>query len=99
MEVVLAGLLLDVPRLAGEAHTEWMDTLASRFEQPRHRVLRQPVDLHAKMEFAQLAGDGDVAPSMAEADRRREIEHLLRCRPAARPPAWRGDRQAPIEEV
>ena len=80
MEVVLAGLLLDVPRLAGEAGAERMDALASRFEQPRHRVLRQPVDLQAGMELAQLAGDGDVAPAMAEADRRREIEHLLRRR-------------------
>ena len=70
-----------------DSSSMWRDLLASRaaqrvdalavgFEQPRHRVLRQPVHLQVGVQLAQLARDGDVAAAVAEADRRRQIERL-----------------------
>ena len=97
---MLAGLLLDVPRFAGEARAERVDALAVGLEQARHGILRQPVDLQVGMQLAQLAGDGDVAPAMAEADRRGEIERAFFAA-AARlvRAAGRGDAKPPVEEV
>ncbi len=77
VEIVLARLQLDVPRLAGEPRAERMDALAVGLEQARHRVLRQPVDLQVGMQLAQFARDGDVAAAVPEADGGGEIERLL----------------------
>ena len=51
-----------------------MDALAGVGQHPGHRVLGQPVDLEVGVQLAQLLGDGDVAPGVAEADRRRDEE-------------------------
>ena len=56
MEIVLAGFQLDVPRLAGQPRAERMDALAAGFEQARHRVLRQPVDLQVRDEACAVRG-------------------------------------------
>ncbi len=93
MQVVLAGFELDVPRLAGEPRAERMHPLVVRVQKPRHRVLRQPVHLEIGMELAQLARDREIAPPVAEPDRRGEIERaLFPCRARRRPaaPARRG---------
>ena len=100
MQVVLAGFELDVPRLAGKPRAERMDALAAGFQQARHGVLRQPVDLEIRMQLAQLAGDGDVAPPMAEADRRGEIERRSsRLARGAAAACRRGDAEPAVEEI
>ena len=77
VQIVLARFQLDMPRLAGQPRAQRMDALAAGFQQPRHRILRQPVDLQVGMQLAQFPRDGDVAPPMAEADGRGEIKRLL----------------------
>ena len=100
VQVVLARLQLDVPRLAGEPRAQRMDALAAGVEQPCHRVLRQPVDLQIGVQLAQLARDGDVAPAVPQADRRGEVERLL-CLARGRRPLLAGRRNAEpaIEEI
>ena len=78
VEVVLAGLRRDVRRLVGEPPTGRVDVLTLGFEHGRDGMLGQPVDLDVGTEPLELLGDGDVAPSMAEPDRRREVERPLR---------------------
>ena len=100
VEIVLARLQLDVPRLAGQPRAERMDALAVGLEQARHGVLRQPVDLQVGMQLAQFPRDGDVAAPVPEADGRREIERLL----GLASPAWRaclrrGNAELAIEEI
>ena len=77
VQVVLGGLGLDVVRLVGEVLAARVDALALSLEDARHRVLRQPVDLQAVDEVAQLAGDRDVALRVAEPDRRGDVERAL----------------------
>jgi hypothetical protein len=77
-----------------------MDAFARRRQQPGDRILGQPVDLQVGPQFAQFAGDRDVAPAMAEPDRRGEVEGLAR--PALPRPARRtgsGDADATVEEI
>ena len=54
-----------------------MDALARGLEQRRHRVLGEPIDLEAGVELPQLARDREIAPAMAGADRRRQVERAL----------------------
>ena len=54
-----------------------MDPEAGGVEHPGHRMLGQPVDFQIGMERLQFADDGDIAPSMPQADGRGEIEHSL----------------------
>ena len=78
---MLAAFKLDVPCFAGQPRAQGMHPLAAGLQQPRDRILRQPVHLQVRMQLAQFARDGDVAAAMAEADRRRKIEGaLLACR-------------------
>src|SRR5579871_693759 len=56
-----------------------MDVLALCFEPPRHRVLREPVDLDVRPQASHLARDRHVALRVAEADRRGDVQ---RARPA-----------------
>ena len=69
MKPVGAGLQLDVARFAGQVRARGMNPLAMSLEHSSHRILRQPLDLEVRDEPAQLLGDGDVAPGMAEPDR------------------------------
>ena len=74
-----------------------MDALAAVLERRADRVLGQPVDLQIGVERAQLVGDGDVPPDVAESDRRGHVQRSLRtpirARPATKP--WRRS----VEEV
>ena len=63
-----------------------VDALSLGGEHPGHRVLGQPVDLHARDELAQLARHRQVAVGMAQADGRRDVEHAPGVRRAA--PDW-----------
>ena len=100
MQIVFARFQFDVPRLAGEPRAERMDVLAARFQQARHRILRQPVDLHIRMQLAQLPRDSDVAAPVPEPDRRREIEHSLRFAGSQLARLLRGaDAELAIEEI
>src|SRR5690242_15456407 len=69
VQIVLARLKFDVPRLAGEPRTYGMDALASGLEQPSDRILREPVHLEVRMELAQLARNGKIAARVAKTDR------------------------------
>ena len=73
---------------SADSDSMWRDSLASSrlagctrsprgLERRRDRVLREPVDLEVGVQPAQLAGDGDVAPGVAEADRRGQVERAL----------------------
>ena len=74
VQVVLVRLGLDVARLAGELRAGGVDPLAARLEHLGDRVLREPVDLEVGVQLAQLVGDRDVAPRVAEPDRRGDVE-------------------------
>ena len=82
-------------RLAGQVGRGWMDALATGLEDAGHRILRQPVDLEVGVKLAELVGDRDVAPGVAEADRRGDVEGPLGPAATARPAAGRGSRAAP----
>ena len=71
-------------RLVRELGARRVDPLAARLEHGGDRMLREPVDLEVRVQLAQLVGDRDVAPRVAEPDRRRDVERALAARPAAR---------------
>src|SRR5262249_10914720 len=77
VQIVLAGLQLDVARLTGEPAAQGVDALMAGFEQVGDRFLRQPVDVEIGMQLAQLARNGDVAAPVTKANRGREIERAL----------------------
>ena len=67
VQVVLGGFRLDVVGLAGQLCARRVDALAARRQHRGDRVLREPVDLQAGMELAQLVGDRHVALRVAQA--------------------------------
>jgi hypothetical protein len=77
VQVVLCRLALDVPGLAGQEGRGRMDQLRAPQQQLGDRVLGQPVHLEAGLELAQLVGDGQVTPGVAEPDGRGNVEHPL----------------------
>ena len=58
--------------LAGQPGRGRMHPLAAPVQHRGDRVLGQPVDLQVRAQPAQLVGDGQVAPGVAEPDRRGE---------------------------
>ena len=78
VEVVPAGLRGDVRRLVGQPPTGRVDVLTLGLEHRGDGMLREPVDLEVGAEPLELLGDADVTSSMAEPDRRREVERPLR---------------------
>ena len=100
VELVLARLGGDVARLVGEQRARRVDPLAAALEHARDRILGEPVDLELRLERAQLARDRDVAPGMAEPDRRGHVERALGL-PHPAPPgrAPRGPRPRALAEV
>src|SRR5882724_1804744 len=68
VQIMLAGLQLDVSRLAGKPRTERMDALTAGQEQARHGVLRQPINLQVRMQPSQLSGDSDISAPVPETD-------------------------------
>jgi len=77
MQVVVCALALDVARLAGQFAGCGMNPLAVGGQEPRHRVLRQPVDLQPWVQPAQFIGDGLVPAGVPEPDRGRDIQRTL----------------------
>ena len=77
VQVVLAGLVLDVAGLVGQPARRRVHPLAGVLEHRGDRVLREPVDLEVGMQLAQLLDDRDVAAGVAEADGRREVQRPL----------------------
>jgi hypothetical protein len=77
VQLVLARLGGDVARLVREQRARRMNALAARFEDARDGILGEPVDLEPRHERPQLADDRDVAPGVAEADRRRDDQRPL----------------------
>jgi hypothetical protein len=69
VQVVFGRLALDVTGFVGQPGTGGVDAFAARRQDPRHRVLGEPVDLEAGMELAQLVGDRDVPLGVPEPDR------------------------------
>jgi hypothetical protein len=69
VQVVLAGLLLDVRGLAGQPGRGRVHPLAVVGQHPGDRVLGQPVHLDAGVQLPQLGRDRDVALGVPEADR------------------------------
>ena len=78
VQVVLAGLRLDVAALAGQPRRRRMDPLPRLLQEVGHRRLRQPLDLHPGTLPAQLLGDREVSAYVSEPDRRRQVQHALR---------------------
>ena len=74
VQVVTARFRGHVCRFTRQPPARRVDTLALRFQHSRDRVLGQPVDLEVGASRGQLLGDGDVAPGVAEPDRRREVQ-------------------------
>ena len=100
VERVLARLGVDAGGLRGERGAGRVDRLAARLEQRRDRGLGEPLHLEAGNAAAQLAGDRDVAPGVAEADRRRHEQRAPGPRPRTRPrPAPRRRRREASGEV
>ena len=95
---MLGRLRLDVVRLVRELSAGRMHGLAGRVERRRHGVLREPFDLDVRVQPTQLAGDGDVAPRVAEPDRRRQVERALRPPAPARPARRRGRRRGEVAQ-
>jgi hypothetical protein len=83
VQVVLGGLALDVGGLVGQVAAGGVDLFALGLQDPGDRVLDQPVDLQAGVQGAELAGDGQVAAGVAQADRGGDVQRLGR--PAQRP--------------
>lgn len=77
MKIMLARFHLDVLRFTDQSGAQGMKALARGVEQARDGILCQPVDLQSGLQQTQLAGDGDVAATVPQANRRREIECLL----------------------
>ena len=77
VQVVLAGLLLHVGRLAGEERRRGVDSLTPFLQHPGDRVLGEPVDLQVGVQLAELVGDRRVTQRMTEPDRRRDVERPL----------------------
>ena len=69
MEIMTGSLRGDVGRFAGQPLTGGMNGLPFGFENPGHRVLREPVDFQIRTQLLQLLGDGDVPPGVPEPDR------------------------------
>lgn len=91
VQVVFGRLGLDVRRLADQQAGCRVDPLVRCGQYAGHRVLGQPVDLQVRLACPQLLGDGDVAASMPQPDRRREVQGLRRTTQRAGPrPRWRG---------
>ena len=68
VELVLAALGVHVLGLGRQIGAGRVDDLAARLEQRRERRLGEPLDPQAGNLPAQLAGDGDVPPGMAQPD-------------------------------
>jgi hypothetical protein len=69
VQVVLSRVVLHVGRLGGQPLRRRVDPLPRRPEHLGDRVLREPVDLQVRTQFAQLGGDGQVTPGVPETDR------------------------------
>ena len=69
-ERVLARCALNVPGLRRQRGARRVHPLPGRLERGRQRVLGEPIDREPGDERAELARDRDVAPRVAEADRR-----------------------------
>ncbi len=85
VQLVLAGLPVEMPRLAGQRGARGMDRLAAALEHRRHRGLGEPLDIQVGDASAQRVGDRDVAPRVAETDRRRDEQRPPRTRAGANP--------------
>ncbi len=98
VQVVLPGLGLEVPRLAGQQPRRRVDDLAALLQEVRHRRLRQPLDLQVRPLLAHRVGDRQVAADVAEPDRRAEVQ---RARSAAPRPRRRSRRRGrrPVDPV
>ena len=67
-----------------------VNRLARRPQRRRHRILGEPVDLEVGRQPTQLVGDRQVAPNMAEPDRRREVQDAPATARSPRPDVRRG---------
>ena len=95
VQVVLAGLAVDVRGLAGQLGAGRVDALAALVAAPRSPAscASQSISRSGRA-AAQLVGDRDVAPGVAEADRRRDEQRPPRPRAAAGPARARCRRRA-----
>src|ERR1700733_15610255 len=78
-----------------------MDALATSLQHLRDRMLGKPVDLHIRVQLAQLVSDRHIALRMAKADRRGDVQHALGAGLAADPARRRprGEREVTQEQV
>ena len=74
VQVVLARLRLEVPRLVRQQARGRVHDLAALLEELRHRRLGQPLDLEVGPPLAHRVGDGQVAAHVAEPDGRGEVQ-------------------------
>ena len=74
VQVVAGRLRGEVGRLRRQLGARRMDPLAARFEDRRHRVLGEPVDLEVGVELPELVRDRRVAHRVAQADGRGDVE-------------------------
>jgi hypothetical protein len=101
VQVVLGGLGLDVPGLAGQVCAGRVDVLAALGQQRGDRVLGEPVDLQSRMQLAQLIRDRHVSLRMPQPNRRGHIQRPLAPGPPPHPPRrWqRRAGELPDEQV
>ena len=85
VELVLGRFGGDVTGFGGELRAQRMDPLAVRLQDPRDRVLGEPVDLEVRLERSQLGSDRDVALGVAQPDGRGDVQRATPPREAARP--------------
>ena len=93
LQLVLARTRPRCGATRSRAGARRVDPLAAGLEHARDRVLREPVDLELRLERPQLARDRDVAPRVAEPDRRRDEQRALARRTARAPAARRRARR------
>ena len=90
VELVLAGLGVDVSRLGGELGARGVDALAARLEHRRHRAAGRASRSRGRGGASRNSSrDRDVAPDVAEADRRADQERPRAPARVAR--RWRRD--------
>ena len=75
-----------------------MHALAGALERGGDGMLGEPVHLQLRLQPAQLARDRDVAPRVAEPDRRGEVERALAPRAAAHPGPRRARRREEVAQ-
>src|SRR6266699_3608438 len=94
---MLAGYMLKVLAFICQALCDWVDTLPFALEIGRGRVDCEPVNGEIRLEFAQFAGNSEIALDVPQANGAREKECPPRAAHGSRPGSlsWRSANKVP----